>query len=107
MEGLIPIAMAVSSAGTTLMVLYTVAKLRDLALASRGSEPASSDDDGGLSPDPAVTMADIPVSMSRRVRARERIARDQHWTSSACRYTRKRASLGEGSSASSEAELRL
>jgi len=35
-EGFIPIAMAVSSVGTTLVVLYTVAKLRDLALASRG-----------------------------------------------------------------------
>jgi hypothetical protein len=35
-EGFIPITMAVSSVGTTLVVLYTVAKLRDLALASRG-----------------------------------------------------------------------
>ena len=55
---------------------------------------------------PAATMTDVPVRMGRGVQAQGSIAHGQHWTSSACWHTRKRASLGGGSFASSQPELR-
>jgi hypothetical protein len=82
------------------------------ALVSQGSEPSSSDDDGGLSDSDPDSSSDDDGCSSEHEQGRSSTSKHSRWSDLdeqrlLAYSTRKRASLGSGSLASSQAGLGL